>query len=194
MVCTRLPQYVAPPHALKADHNVLQRVVERVPHMKRTGNIWWRDHNAIWIGAALGTGGCTRFESSGVFPFLVEAFLNIFGDKILFQHAGSHEIRGKSSLDQYLQKTRHRDMNGRHISRRYSIWTGPPQDPQEPPTGSCVENPAKIQFSKGLSNRSNKAGAGPANEVAGAARPEKQALTTAPCDSFDLFAHKLFDQ
>jgi hypothetical protein len=40
-----LPQHVAAAHALEAAENVLQGVIERVPHMQRPGHIRRRDHN-----------------------------------------------------------------------------------------------------------------------------------------------------
>ena len=43
MVHARLPQHVLAAHALEADQDVLQRVVERMAHMQRAGDIGRRD-------------------------------------------------------------------------------------------------------------------------------------------------------
>ncbi len=46
MVHARLPQHVLAAHALEADQNVLQRVVERVAHMQRAGDVRRRNDDA----------------------------------------------------------------------------------------------------------------------------------------------------
>ena len=46
MVGARLPQHVAAAHALEAAQHVLQRVVERVAHVQRAGDVRRRDHDA----------------------------------------------------------------------------------------------------------------------------------------------------
>ena len=56
MVHARLPQNVLATHALEADEDVLQRVVERVAHMQRAGDVGRRNDNAIGVGAFAGTG------------------------------------------------------------------------------------------------------------------------------------------
>jgi hypothetical protein len=45
VVHTGLPEHVLAQHALVADQDVLQRVVERVPHMQRAGDVRRRDHD-----------------------------------------------------------------------------------------------------------------------------------------------------
>ena len=47
-----LPEHVAPAHALEAGKHVLQRVVERMPHMQRAGHVGRRDDDAIGFGVA----------------------------------------------------------------------------------------------------------------------------------------------
>ena len=47
-----LPEHVAPAHALEAAEDVLQRVVERMPHMQRARHIGRRDHDGIGFGVA----------------------------------------------------------------------------------------------------------------------------------------------
>ena len=46
MVGARLPEHVLAAHALEAAEHVLQRVVERVPHMQRAGDVRRRDDDA----------------------------------------------------------------------------------------------------------------------------------------------------
>ena len=52
MVGARLPEHVAPAHALEAAQHVLQRVVERVAHVERAGDVGRRDDDAIGRGRA----------------------------------------------------------------------------------------------------------------------------------------------
>ena len=47
MVGAGLPQHVAAAHALEAAQHVLQRVVERVPHVQRAGDVGRRNDDAI---------------------------------------------------------------------------------------------------------------------------------------------------
>src|SRR5262249_44267094 len=67
MVGARLPQHVAPAHALKARKDILQRVVERVTHMQRSRHIWWRNDDAIRPRAdAAPALECTRLLPRGI--------------------------------------------------------------------------------------------------------------------------------
>src|SRR5690606_6373078 len=43
MVGARLPEHVLLQHAVEADQNVLNRIVERMPDMERTGDVGRRD-------------------------------------------------------------------------------------------------------------------------------------------------------
>ncbi len=47
-----LPQHVAPAHALEAAQHVLQRIVERMPHVQGARHVRRRDHDAIGLGGA----------------------------------------------------------------------------------------------------------------------------------------------
>ena len=53
MVHARLPQHVLAAHALEADQDVLQRVVERMAHMQRAGDVGRRDDDGERLGAGL---------------------------------------------------------------------------------------------------------------------------------------------
>src|SRR5262249_46120144 len=48
----RLPEHVAAAHAFEAREHVLQRVVERMPHMQRPRDIWRRNDDALRSGDA----------------------------------------------------------------------------------------------------------------------------------------------
>lgn len=45
MVRARLPQHVLATHTLEADQDVLQRIVERMPDVERTGHVRRRDND-----------------------------------------------------------------------------------------------------------------------------------------------------
>ena len=65
MVHTRLPEHVLAAHALEADQDILDRVVERVAHVQRTGDVGRRDHDRVGIGPFLRTGtGAERIRFS----------------------------------------------------------------------------------------------------------------------------------
>ena len=65
MIGSGLPQHVAPAHALEADEHVLQRVVERVPHMQRAGHVGRRNDDGE------GTGAFTIRAAGGKCPLLL---------------------------------------------------------------------------------------------------------------------------
>ena len=52
MVGARLPQHVLAAHPLEPAQHVLQRVVERVAHVQRAGDVGRRDDDAIGFGVA----------------------------------------------------------------------------------------------------------------------------------------------
>ena len=56
VVHARLPQHVLAAHALEADENVLQRVVERVAHMQRAGDVGRRNDDGERLGTVGGAG------------------------------------------------------------------------------------------------------------------------------------------
>ena len=73
MICSHLPEGVAPEHALTANNGVHQRVLERVAHVKRTRYIrrWDRDGKS---GSLSGRG-----KAPLIFPGLVPFLLNSAG-------------------------------------------------------------------------------------------------------------------
>ncbi len=50
VVRPRLPKHVAPAHALEPRQHILQRVVQRMPHVKRTRHVWRGNHNRKGLG------------------------------------------------------------------------------------------------------------------------------------------------
>ena len=85
MVGARLPQHVAPAHALEAAENVLDGVVERMPHVQRARHIGRRNDN----GEGLGLGLAARLEKAAGFPFLIEAGFHFRWGKGLLEHGGN---------------------------------------------------------------------------------------------------------
>ena len=75
MVRSRLPQRVEAPHPMPADQYVLQRVVERMAHVKRAGNVGRRNHDAECLRALLGVG--SGGESPGLVPSRIDSRLGL---------------------------------------------------------------------------------------------------------------------
>src|SRR4029079_5091587 len=50
MIGARLPQHIAPAHPLEAAENILNGVVEGMPHMERARHIGWRDYDRERLG------------------------------------------------------------------------------------------------------------------------------------------------
>ena len=90
MVHARLPQHVLAAHALEADQDVLQRVVERVAHMQRAGDVRRRDDDGEGLGARLGT----RAGAEGVrlLPELGDLRLDGGGIVGLVKHLDDHDL------------------------------------------------------------------------------------------------------
>ena len=84
VIGARLPQHVTPAHALEAAEDVLQRVVERVAHMQRAGDVGRRDDDAI--GFRLGALGPAGPEGAGLLPGLVNAAFDRAGLICLLDH------------------------------------------------------------------------------------------------------------
>jgi hypothetical protein len=84
MIGAGLPQHVPATHPLEPAENVLQRVVERVPHMQRAGHVRRRDHDRKGFGVpALGTPGAER---AAVLPEPGHAGFDIRGLVVLLDH------------------------------------------------------------------------------------------------------------
>jgi hypothetical protein len=79
-----LPQHILAAHALEADQDVLDGVVERVPDMQRARDVGWRDDDREGLGAGLGP--CAGLERSGLLPLLVDAGLDSGRFVVLLKH------------------------------------------------------------------------------------------------------------
>ncbi len=84
MVGARLPQHILAAHPLEADQNVLQRVVERVAHVERTGDVRRRDDDGKRFRTGLCASACT--ESLCLLPFLGNTRLDRGGVVSLVEH------------------------------------------------------------------------------------------------------------
>ena len=82
-----LPEHVLAAHALEPAEHVLQRVVERMAHMQRAGDVGRRNDDAIGLG--LGALGPSGPEGARLFPFRVDAALDFGGLVCLFDHRWS---------------------------------------------------------------------------------------------------------
>ena len=82
VICAGLPERVEPAHPVPAHQNVLQCVVESVPHMQHARNVGGRDHDGI--GCRTRARICPGGKAALGFPIGVNACLN-FGGVEFFQ-------------------------------------------------------------------------------------------------------------
>lgn len=93
MIGAGLPQHVAATHPLETAQDVLQRVVERVAHVQRTGHIRRRDHDGEGRGVlALGPAG---LERPALLPDPGHAVLDIGGLVVFLDHDNALWTMGK---------------------------------------------------------------------------------------------------
>ena len=84
MVHARLPKHILAAHALEADHDVLQRVVERMAHMQRARDVRRRDHDGE--GFSAGLRALAGAEGIRLFPRFGDARLDRCGIIGFFKH------------------------------------------------------------------------------------------------------------
>ena len=77
VISARLPEHVPAAHALEPAQDVLQRVVERMAHMQRPGDIRRRDHDRVGLRA--GTLGPAGAKGARLFPSPVDSTLDLGG-------------------------------------------------------------------------------------------------------------------
>ena len=82
MIGTRLPQGIAAAHALPADQDVLQSVVEGVAHVQAAGNVGRRNHDGVRVGVAAPAAG----EGASLLPGVIVARLGGLVPVGLVQH------------------------------------------------------------------------------------------------------------
>ena len=95
VVRARLPQHVLAAHALEAAQHVLQRVVERVPHVQRARHVGRRDDDAVGLG--LGALGPAGLEGFGLHPLVVDARFDVGWLVGLLEHGGIRSQAGNSA-------------------------------------------------------------------------------------------------
>ena len=84
VIGARLPQHVAPAHPLEAAQNVLQGVVEGMPHMQRPRHIRRRDHDGERL--CLATLRASGLERAVFLPETGHAAFDIGGLVVLLDH------------------------------------------------------------------------------------------------------------
>ncbi len=87
MIRARLPEHVAPAHALEATEYVLDGVVERMAHMQRAGHVRRRDHDGV--GLCVLALGATGAKSARIIPARGDTRLDGSGVEGLVHHAFS---------------------------------------------------------------------------------------------------------
>ncbi|GBE44642.1 hypothetical protein BMS3Bbin10_02745 [bacterium BMS3Bbin10] len=86
MIRAWLPQHVAPAHALKADQDILQCVIERVAHMQRARDIGRRQHDAIGLCSGRNPARPAAGKRSRLFPGGVDSLFQFGGLISLVEH------------------------------------------------------------------------------------------------------------
>ena len=97
VVLAWLPEGVVTLHAVPADQNVLQRVVEGVAHVENAGDVRGRDHDRKGFCAVFGVG--PGFERARAFPSLVQAGFGVVCVECFFhRHGGNLVLRVSLAL------------------------------------------------------------------------------------------------
>ena len=68
VIGARLPEHVPPAHALEARQDILQRVVERMAHMQRAGDVGRRDDHGIGLRLRVFVKRSARAKGFRLFP------------------------------------------------------------------------------------------------------------------------------
>ena len=100
MVGSGNPQHIVPPHAVVANHNVLQGIVEAMAHVEDTGDVRRGNHHGKGLVPALLTAASTavdrgvrvtfRLEIAPLLPLSVNSILKVLGIICLFQFNTLH--------------------------------------------------------------------------------------------------------
>ncbi|GBF26470.1 hypothetical protein MnTg02_01510 [bacterium MnTg02] len=86
MVHAGLPQHVLAAHPLKSGKNILNGIVERMPHMERTGHIRWWNDDAIGCRPALQAVRLAARKCARLFPLTIDPRLDLGGLIFFFKH------------------------------------------------------------------------------------------------------------
>ena len=90
VIRTRLPERVEAAHAVPADQDVLQCVVEGVAHVQRACHVGRRDHDGKGLGTFPGVG--TGLEGTALFPGSVEPVFGFLSVECLVERHGSRVL------------------------------------------------------------------------------------------------------
>ena len=74
VVVARLPERVEAAHPVPADQRVLDRAVERVPHVERAGHVRWRHADHVGLARGVGLGVVEPLLLPGPLPARLDAF------------------------------------------------------------------------------------------------------------------------
>ena len=75
MIFARQPQDIVALHSLVTDQNILQGIIERMPHVQLTGDIWRRQHNAVRFFFRI----CFIMEYTMIFPEVIPFLFDLTG-------------------------------------------------------------------------------------------------------------------
>ena len=130
MVHARLPQHVLAAHALEAAEDVLDRVVEGVPHVERAGHVRRRDDDRVRFRAlAILAAG---LEGLGLLPAGGDARLDGGGIERLVHHDEYRPVGATNAQARRLQTGR----IGRSQQRRDNLRA----------VSICMESPRLLRF------------------------------------------------
>ena len=91
----RLPEHVASAHPLETGQDVLQRVVERVPHMQRSRHVRRRDHDGKRLCLWIFLERSPRAEGFRLLPLFEDSRFDIGVIVSFFQHLSSLRLEGR---------------------------------------------------------------------------------------------------
>ena len=86
MVAARHPQGIVALHAAPANQDVLQGIVQGMPHVQLTGYIWWRNHDAIRLLFLIHYSMKQLVFLPEAIPLLLKAFRVINLGNVIFFH------------------------------------------------------------------------------------------------------------
>ena len=75
MIFARQPQDIVALHSLVTDQNILQGIVERMPHVQLAGDIWRRQHDTVRFFFRI----CFIMEYTMIFPEVIPFLFDLTG-------------------------------------------------------------------------------------------------------------------
>ena len=86
MVAARHPQGIVALHAAPANQDVLQCIVQGMPHVQLAGYIWWRNNNAVRLLFRIHYSMKQLVLLPEAIPLLLKAFRVINLGNVIFFH------------------------------------------------------------------------------------------------------------